>query len=265
MEELLADFQTIALKIADVYEVLKESAKNQEESINVLKKLHTLEDKIIDLLACKYDLWDVCASLDDLDLKSNVKKRMHNKLIMKLIRDNKDINYQECLTNWIVSDHLLVALAINEDNLPICINLNNVKYVIAYFAPMIEKELINNDFKVNCHPFIASDALMGLYNIPEEIHVMFKDAKLGELFNNYLEFFDNRSFDNEGMIITGYIIQSFLRSVMVLTSSHNLKEMQEIILNFLKDKSEEDIVYKILQGTIDNNDKDIPYKVTLKL
>ena len=265
MEELLADFKTIAEKIADVYEVLKESAKNQEESINVLKKLHTLEDKIIDLLACKYDLWDVCASLDDLDLKSNVKKRMHNKLIMKLIRDNKDINYQECLTNWIVNDHLLVALAINEDNLPICINLNNVKYVIAYFAPMIEKELINNDFKVNCHPFIASDALMGLYNIPEEVHIMFKDAKLVKLFNDYLSFFNERSFDNDGLVVTGYIMQSFLRSVMTLASPDTLKKMQEVILNILNKKSNKDMVYKILQGTIDNNDKDIPYKVTLKL
>ena len=265
MEELLADFKTIAEKIADVYEVLKESAKNQEESINVLKKLHTLEDKIIDLLACKYDLWDVCASLDDLDLKSNVKKRMHNKLIMKLIRDNKDINYQECLTNWIVSDHLLVALAINEDNLPICVNLNNVKYVIAYFAPMIEKELINNDFKVNCHPFIASDALMGLYNIPEEVHIMFKDAKLVKLFNDYLSFFNERSFDNDGLVVTGYIMQSFLRSVMTLASPDTLKKMQEVILNILNKKSNKDMVYKILQGTIDNNDKDIPYKVTLKM
>ena len=265
MEELLADFHAIALKIADVYEGLKGSSKNREEQIRALKELRVLESKIVDLLACKYDLWDVCNYLNELDLKSNMKKRMHNKLIIKLIKENKDINYKECLTNWIVSDHLFVALAINEDNLSVCLNLNNVKYVIAFFAPMIEDELISNNFEVNRHPFMASDTLMGLYNIPEEVHIMFKDAKLGKLFNDYLSFFNERSFDNDGLVVTGYIMQSFLRSVMALASPDTLKKMQEVILNILNKKSNKDMVYKILQGTIDNNDKDIPYKVTLKM
>ena len=65
--------------------------------------------------------------------------------------------------------------------------------------------------------------------------------------------------------VTGYIMQSFLRSVMALASPDTLKKMQEVILNILNKKSNKDMVYKILQGTIDNNDKDIPYKVTLKM
>ena len=94
---------------------------------------------------------------------------------------------------------------------------------------------------------------------------MFKDAKLVKLFNDYLSFFNERSFDNDGLVVTGYIMQSFLRSVMALASPDTLKKMQEVILNILNKKSNKDMVYKILQGTIDNNDKDIPYKVTLKM
>ena len=94
---------------------------------------------------------------------------------------------------------------------------------------------------------------------------MFKDAKLVKLFNDYLSFFNERSFDNDGLVVTGYIMQSFLRSVMTLASPDTLKKMQEVILNILNKKSNKDMVYKILQGTIDNNDKDIPYKVTLKM
>ena len=74
---------------------------------------------------------------------------------------------------------------------------------------------------------------MGLYNIPEEVHIMFKDAKLVKLFNDYLSFFNERSFDNDGLVVTGYIMQSFLRSVMALASPDTLKKMQEVILNIL--------------------------------
>lgn len=117
--------------------------------------------------------------------------------------------------------------------------MNWIKYFFGFIINDIEKELVTNNFEINPKPYLISDSLQSIYNIPEELFQKMKSTMCHQ--NALTQLMEMFHYDDYGLkqpknMYSLMIRQSYMRAFLLMMDEEEkskLKDEVEDILNHL--------------------------------
>ena len=227
-------------------------------------------------------------SLNSLQDKEGMKKKMFAHVeetpIDELGIEDKILQYSTLpvyFSMMLSNDVINLVMAINENRKrnikseEIKEEMSRIKYLFSFVFNEIEKEMLTNNFEINLSPYLISDSLQSVYNIPKELFRKMKSTlchqnALGQL-EEMFHYSDYELIDPKNMCNL-MISQSYIRAFLVMMEEEDkvqLKEEIDDILNYLSHIN--GIPFRIAQNMLEETfslveeDKKIPKIITIRL